>query len=593
MLTSALGNAGKANIPSQYAPFGSYQDPEILSVAAHTKDFFQPAPFFAPISLRNALPPMDTKVPASKSLFSRTTNTADQRTMEVPRSDGLYPHEAAQYNLIDKIISRKSFGQGPFDTPDGTEPNYGSCSAKPCAGSFLGDQYSKVALSGDRCRRDVTDMTSYGTAIDGSSIAKQRSRSFSLTAANDQTTVDCSLHYNVTNGFQDADIVLRRFSSDADGSASPGPHTFTFASSAEKIDTAFSPDDWNGKFESGDYLAVGIKSNRQASSATRPRSPVKRRPVNKQPSVSQEDSRQSPSGSPSPTKFTAEEWDQTFKPQTFSPDILPFPGGRPRSMRRQRTGPSVRIPSTTTKIGNAAMVNDDSADDVKPLFDKQTASPNAMDIDEPIEPRNVPLEPSRADWRAGAGGSAHAPHVEDINDEEDFKTNFEDLKNVEPFNNQAHGLDSFNDLSSTLPFSSGASKTIPISRDFHSQNLVLPKPPKAPALPAVALDAQRPTESSWNSYLATFKGYMAEWSLFNQTMLGHFNARQHEFENIKVGWLDAHVGHDLDKYIAGVKEDAAVREWWNVAGEKHETAMLDFQWIKKLYIHGKDAISDN
>jgi len=244
-----------------------------------------------------------------------------------------------------------------------------------------------------------------------------------------------------------------------------------------------------------------------------------------------------------------------------------------------------------------------------------SASPNAMDIDPPLETqlpatngnaakeaRNVPVEPSRPEWRAGDGvdaaaqpqsatvGPSEVPKPADSTNQpvtaEDFKTNLEDLKNVEPLYQTATGLSSFNDLTSNLPFESKAASRVPLSRSFASGQLDLPKPPRAPTLPIIAASATRPTPSSFDTYLVAFKAYMTEYDSFNTKMIIHFVSRKNQVDAFPPGWLEAFGGSSIEKYKIGLKEDQHIHEWWSVATDKHVSAVTDFQWVRDVMKDG-------
>ena len=439
---------------------------------------------------------------------------------------------------------------------------------------------------------------------------------------------------------------------------SPRSPKTSFSNSSENISTKFAAEDWHGKFEAGDYfvndgIGGNTRSRTRSGSRTRTRSPVKGwatkksqvPPIpNTDPETWQQTTDSEPISSPGGTKFTAEEWARTFKPQHFDPP--PYPSGSttarppPRTARRPRTGSSTtKAANTTRTAGNSAMVDDDESSESPLEMGSRTTqptatpqanqdapsagvdSPNAMDIDPPFdqpsdtpkarqngfaaskatanEARNVPVEPSRPEWRAGdASGSDVPPGAQkqpdlpprsgNVNsqqrttksaDEEDFKTNFEDLKNVEPLQHPATGLHSFSDLTSTLPFQSRAASTLTIPRSLSSGELDLPNPPRAPMVPPV-INTTRPSMSSWESYLLAFKAYMAEWDIFNTKMIMHFVARKNQVDAMKPGWLEAFGDSDLAKYQEAMVEDFKVRQHWDVACEKHQAAIEKFRFFK-------------
>jgi hypothetical protein len=117
-------------------------------------------------------------------------------------------------------------------------------------------------------------------------------------------------------------------------------------------------------------------------------------------------------------------------------------------------------------------------------------SPVEMDIDSPApEPqvRNVPVEPHRAEWRAGdsngtfvppptPGAQQPAKHTTPPQDSpskrrsgqhvatEGFNVNLEDLQKTEPFYVPPQGVESTADLASAIPFASKPSYIAPDAR---------------------------------------------------------------------------------------------------------------------------------
>ena len=504
-----------------------------------------------------------------------------------------------------------------------------------------------------------------GCGETGSPFRKHRRGAMSYPAFSQEAEFSTLLN---TKSFINADKSCASsfsFNANDETFTSPRPHKTSFSNSAENISTKFTAEDWHGKFEAGDYFVndgsgVNGRSRTRSGSRTRTRSPVKGWATKKSqappirnidPEIWQQTTDSEPISSPGGTKFTAEEWARTFKPQNFAPP--PYPAGStstrppPRTARRSRTGSSTTRPVNTTRTaGNSAMVDEDESSEsplemrrrtTQPIATPQANegvpsagvdSPNAMDIDPPLEQeydtpkasrqngfttskdsaneaRNVPVEPSRPEWRAGDASGSDVPPVAHKQpelpprsgnansrrrttksaDEEDFKTNFEDLKNVEPLQHPATGLHSFSDLTSTLPFPSRAASTLTIPRNFSSGELDLPNPPRAPMVPPV-VNATRPSMSSWESYLLAFKAYMAEWDIFNTKMIMHFVARKNQIDAMKSGWLEAFGDSDLAKYQEGMIEDFKVRQHWDVACEKHQAAIEKFQLFKERLREG-------
>ncbi|KFY99859.1 hypothetical protein V498_00462 [Pseudogymnoascus sp. VKM F-4517 (FW-2822)] len=415
-------------------------------------------------------------------------------------------------------------------------------------------------------------------------------------------------------------------------------------SSAENISTTFTPTDWHGKFEAGeDYFgkeAAAQPSRGNPSSRARNRSPPKQRvpPISTKspyPNIDPEILQQSSgtdgaTSSPGGTKFSAEEWAQTFKPGTFAPPPHPSPGSlsrsRTNSSRRAKAGSSSsKGPPVTKTTGTAAMVDSDDESD-KPLFmgsrpvptagtgastsaqPPLASSPMEMDIDPPQptnDARNVYVEPSRAEWRpndttssafaaapAAEPGPARPPK-EALNQQNSstsgLAANFDDLKKTEPLYTPPAGLSSFADLTSNLPFASKAATTAPIGKGFKPAHLDLPQPPRGPSPPTIAVDATRPTQLAWDTYMSTMQAYMAAWDDFNTKMVLHFVARKNEVDAFPKGWLGTLGGKDVMRYVEGVKEDEVVRTWWDAACGRHATALEDFVWAREVFKSGLKA----
>lgn len=578
-------------------------------------------------------------------------------------SDTLTAFETQQFILLEDLVSRgssKSNNHGPsydaspekFYDQDFTEEAHRARQGTALKGTSIG---SPSGLP--RCGLQQRTRKFSSDCVEGP--AQKRTVHDPLSSAGSFSFLHVPRHISSRESKLANQNSTSRFSFNAEQTA-PSPHKM-YSHSAENISTTFSPNDWHGKFQAGDYFGgnstSGVPRGR-SSSRTAPKSPIKRRPLNR-PRMStsthnsgSEADGQNPkfgtesSSSSGGTTFSPEEWAQTFKPQTFAPPVYPSPGIQSRnqsfsrgSSRRTRVG--TPKPTTASKTaGTAAIVDDESSDDVKPLFSERPSSkgestaaedpvvpdisPQPMDIDPPVEPvsmppnsqaRNVPLEPSKPEWRAGdaksateqaslppknaeaeaeAGQEAKSTRRNTKStDSEDFKTTLEDLKNIEPLHNPATGLNSFSDLTSDLPFPSKPALNVPISRNFSSGQLELPHPPKAPLMPAIPTTAKRPSQSSFQSYVLAFKAYMAEWDVFNTRILIHFVARKNQVDAMPPGWLEAFGESNYERYMEGLREDEKIRGWWDVACGKHQTAIADFKWLRDVMKGGIDAASAN
>ncbi len=165
--------------------------------------------------------------------------------------------------------------------------------------------------------------------------------------------------------------------------------------------------------------------------------------------------------------------------------------------------------------------------------------------------------------------------------------NLNDLRQVEPLLQTAHGLGDMNDLQSSLPFPSRAAPTPPVSvKTYEPQVLELPSPPKPPIHPStVSL-----TQSVWEAYVATMRVYMFEWTTFVDLMLAHFSERQREAKASMASdgsgllGIGPHGERGYLRYMQGVEEDVRVRAHWDVAWERHREVMRAFGQVREVAV---------
>lgn len=408
--------------------------------------------------------------------------------------------------------------------------------------------------------------------------------------------------------------------------------------STESINTKFSPGEWNGKFEStsSDYFVppASRKGSRSRSSPVHGPTPV--RP----PSVSQQSpvngTQAHPFGTPSGTsqlppppplppslrtkeptfappppeqvRFSPDAWAQTIRdPSLFFPPPKPPSPVRPGSVsaRRPKT-PRGRAHTTGSKLPTApkpASVSemDDESDvpnrapgTVESLDEEAVEDDYAMDIDatppqpnssRAHEPRLVPVQPTRPEWRdqQPSTSTQHPvpPPPPPPQRQPDLALN--ELKNVAPFAPSHEGLNGLKtDLASTLPFESRPSPAHP-AKPQAPQPLQLPRPPKAPQPPAAT---ERLAQAAWSAYRTHMRAYMAEWNRFNARMLAHFSARQALAERMVegAGWMEAAGettgGEGVGSYLRGLREDERVRMHWTVSCERHQDAVEGLEAVR-------------
>ncbi|KAI9171161.1 DnaJ domain protein [Paramyrothecium foliicola] len=405
------------------------------------------------------------------------------------------------------------------------------------------------------------------------------------------------------------------FAVDEDTFKQTTPETRSFGrNSVDDINTNFVNEEpspaW--KFSAGNADVGGSPISRSpAGSRTGRRSPPKR------PSFPRVDSMNAaPPTEPTENKFDPDGWSDKFGPQTFVPQPAPS-----NNMSPTRSG---RVNSKKTKqakpVGAFAVPGSASSDEdayewrgrkAQPPMEA-AESPQAMDIDPPVSEgaetsapqptpaRTINVEPSRPDWRPGdvsikdtngtikldetAKKQFHANAV-GSEDSEEFRANFDDLKNVAPMTQEASGLKSLEDLKDTLPFDSRASGAAPIKLP-KAQPLVFPNPPAAPRLPpTVAISGLQPNMASWEKYLKEFETYLEQWDGFNRLVVDHFMTRKLHIAQSRdakgYGFLGARGDHDVREYYNWVQQDNEVRRKWTEACEDHEKRFREFMAFRE------------
>ncbi|KAJ4387160.1 hypothetical protein N0V93_007749 [Gnomoniopsis smithogilvyi] len=383
-------------------------------------------------------------------------------------------------------------------------------------------------------------------------------------------------------------------------------HRFT-RNSTDNINTRFvAEEDANYQFSAGSPVA---EDGRPAMPRSKSGGRVGRSPFNAQ--TPQNPFTQPTNGSAAQnSSFDPAEWSEKIGPQIFEAPAAqktPAPSGRP--MRKSSKKP-VRMTA-----GTAGMVDSDEGSSGQEDSSRSAtasartsggldgmASPMPMDVDTPMnetihsDVRNIPVTPSRPEWRAGDVGlgikvdgktatgqqAGFSPPVGGSEDTEEFRASFADLRNVEPFAERPTGLDSFGDLKSNLPFQSAASGQAPVRKPVaaRTQNLSLPDPPKPPASPA-ALGPNlglKPSTSTWKKYLDDFGQYMVEWHLYNTLFIDHFAARRLQMQSklSNLDWVSARDGSGLEEYNSWAEQDRTVRDKWAIACNNHDIHMRGF-----------------
>ena len=524
---------------------------------------------------------------ASNPHFKSSTNmyntkwpnlSADDKSPATPPSGVAAPlhslndFEGLQRNLVDQLLNKRQAcgsasksGQHPIPTATPAT----SKSQTPLYDVYYMTQEGTPASSSHN-RKPVNDAANEPfngwrdyreSAETGSPSKKQRpQQSFSsfVDKSRDFLRNFEQLKSNA-NHFNDAS----RFSFNVDDNTfkrtNSQPNGFR-ANSAENISTKFTPEDWDGKFEAGaDYFRpeqkaanVTHRGRAQSTSRSRGRSPIKVRPVD--PKFMPRREEETPTESPGGTKFSAEEWAQSFKPQTFAPPPIP-------TRTNTGVGSTKRRPTLRPTMGTAAVVDDGESSDEKPLFTgrKSTTSkiptppsPDAMDVDTPpIPAAQTPPPPTNSNGglkvntespqkRPAAPSTSASPT--DV-EAERLKVNFDDLK--------------IQDLISSLD---------------------LPSPPRAPTPPSTTL-VLTPTHPSYIAYKEAFKTYMQDWDLFNSRIMLHLVARKNQNDALAARrWED---DRGLEIYRRGLKEDGVVLGHLQAAMMSHEMVVTEWAVVRE------------
>ncbi len=494
---------------------------------------------FAPLQFGKSQP---ATPPSGVAIDPENVTATDPRNLNA--------FETLQRNVVDGLLSNKrasSSGQKPQATPTGPPASQCSDRAQPVNGNHPSQN---------------GNWSTYRDSAEAGSPSKKFKPLKHLNSSHTYDSVKSEafwVEHDKRKRSANHHDRFSRFSFDLpnDTFTTNRPPKNSFSSSAENISTKFTPEDWEGKFEAGgDYFrpeqkASGIPSRgrTQSGSRSRGRSPIKVRPVPGPGDIPYmaPPTEPTPAESAGGTTFSAEEWAQTFKPQTFAPPANgPVP---PRAApQRKRTGPTLR----TTMGGNAAVVDDSSSSEEKPLFmgrkppvSPTTASPEPMDVDTPPVTNTVPQftaakineklsEPLK---RPAASGSSSPT------DTASLKVGFDDLKIQDLIN-----------------------------------SLNMPSPPKAPSPPTPS-ELASPSRSAFEDYVKRYANYMAEWDLFNSKFLLHMVARRNQVAGVgEKRWADEKA---TENYRLGLKEDQAVLQRWMEARAAHEGVVREFCIVRE------------
>lgn len=393
---------------------------------------------------------------------------------------------------------------------------------------------------------------------------------------------------------------------DDDPTSPPQQARFT-RSSADNINTRFVADEKGGanfQFSAGSESSADDSFLRAKNRARGHQSPLRNEFTSSSESFAgaQQNSQQN-DGNQKQGDFVPEAWKEAFGPHIFVPPQPSKSSASPsrpiRPLKKQRP---VRMTA-----GTAGLVDDEETSGEEKGQTSAAAggidrdrSPNAMDIDtpppEPSAPqsnsaRNIPVEPTKPEWRAGnvngvgpdpkLGANLKMPSMNPnaagSEDSEDFlRPMFSEFRNVEPFTQKATGLGSLADLGSNLPFPSRPSAKLPLAQEGPKPKPI-PSPPPAPRpSPGLVIPGTRPGAPAWLMYVRDFKTYMTEWNVYNKKMTVHFATRQSQNERNDLGWLDMQGDAGAQAYLQALEEDKYIRQKWIAACDAHELHFREY-----------------
>lgn len=312
-------------------------------------------------------------------------------------------------------------------------------------------------------------------------------------------------------------------------------------------------------------------------------------------------------------RFDADGWNDQFTAQTFVPPPRANSTSSPSKNSRSNSRKSKTTRPVTGENGHNAILIEDSSDEETFTwrgrkgqgYPASTDSPQAMDIDSPPavteasspipnEPRNIPVEPTRPEWRSGDfSGTGNKPAAEPESkldkpsaggseDSEEFKASFSELRNVAPFASQRSGLKSMSDIKDSLPFESKPSSQIPLgTKATAAPTLAFPEAPQPPRPPlTMGVPSMQTNIPTWEKYVKEFEEYMRQWDAFTGQVTDHFRERKAQIAKMRkekgYAFLGSRGDTDCVDYFKSVLQDNEVRRRWIAACEEHENHLREF-----------------
>jgi curved DNA-binding protein CbpA len=489
--------------------------------------------------------------------------------------NSLNAFEGLQRNLVDQLLNKQHASHSAFkiDKCPNATATYGACKSQTPLHDVYYMNQNGTSDSSRKCQRSADSIatdsysvwTDYRESAEAGSPSKKQKPSIHFDPEhsrhfwrNLEQLKSNANHFTHASRFSfnvDDNTFKRTYSQ---------PNGFR-ANSTENISTKFTPEDWDGKFEAGaDYFRpeqkaanVTHRGRAQSGSRSRGRSPTKVRPVD--PKFMPPREVETPLESPGGTKFSAEEWAQSFKPQTFAPPPIP-----------SRTAPGStksRRPTLRPTMGTAAVVDYGDTSDEKPLFTGRKSaaskiptppSPDAMDVDTPPIPTTQIPTPSTNSNGNGNGNLK-------VNTESPQKRPAAPSTSASPTDIEAERLKvNFDDLK---------------IQDIIS-SLELPCPPTEPQPPSTTF-VLTPTHPLYFAYKESFKAYMHDWDLFNHQIMLHIVARKIQNDALGARRWEDETGKGVEIYRRGLKEDELVLGHLQAAMMSHEMVMTEWAVVRE------------
>ena len=400
------------------------------------------------------------------------------------------------------------------------------------------------------------------------------------------------------------------------------------SASRENVSEKFSASEWNDKLAGGEDLFRPTSSEihakrspvRRARSRAKSHSKSQTSPIKESSNESSAGinggTRESSTASAAfvPGKF-ADDWAEKLRYQataTSSED------DRAKTLKRSFKMPAPKLQQTHPKaepslVEKQASVSPEAGgagseqkanEDVDPMDIDDSLPTNVASSPSEVTEAADPLQPTTKEKKHASAAETPGVHPSHTAAAD---VNLNDLSNVAPLKPSDTGLGDLKDLNTTLPFESKASparpsQTVAKGVAFSSlKALNLPRPPKNVIPPL-----ENVTQETWARYISEMSAYMHEWNIFNKKMLDHFQARQAQLDlTLTSNWMsalgDGPSGEEISTKIqddpssssgqqkAGyaayrqwMEEDMRVREWWNVACDRHQQAVIDLGRVREM-----------